>query len=142
MYKPVADVAAVMFTTLGAGSAAVPLQSAASPVTVAGTLAGFAVFLSVTAHLAARSVFGDVRVRNAFGVGPVPAAISFVTAALTWPAFVGITLAVVADGVAFRLLYGRDARLTAYVTFIHVVVSIILGVVLYGVWSLALTAPT
>ena len=117
-----------------------PLQVAGAAA-VAGTLAAFALFLSVTAHLAARNVLGDVPIRNAFGVGPLPAGIAFVFATFEWPAFVGILVAIAVDAAAIKLLYERSAKLTAYVTAIHVVVSIILGVVVFGVWSLALTAP-
>jgi hypothetical protein len=118
----------------------VPLQ--VSVVTIAGTFAAFALFLSVTAHIAARNVLGDVPIRNAFGVGPLPAGVAFVFTALEWPSFVAVVLAVALDAVAIKLLYKREARLTAYVTVIHVVVSIILGVIVFGVWTLALSAPT
>jgi hypothetical protein len=118
----------------------VPLQT--SVVTVAGTFAAFAIFLSVTAHIAARNVLGDVPVRNAVGVGPLPAGVAFVFTALEWPSFLAVALALALDAAAIKLLYRRGPKLTAYVTLIHVVVSIILGVIVFGVWSLALSAPT
>jgi hypothetical protein len=38
-------------------------------------------------------------------------------------------------------LYGQSRGLTAYITLIHVVVSILLGTVLYGVLALWASAP-
>ena len=122
---------------------AAPAQTVpSSTAAVLVTFALFALFLSVTAHLAARNVLGDVPVRSAFGVGPLPAAIGFVFAALELPPFLGILLAVLADGFAIGYFYGQTRRLTAYITFIHVVVSIILGTVLVALLMLASTAPT
>jgi hypothetical protein len=108
---------------------------------VAGTFALFALFFTVTAHLAARNVLGDVPVRNAFAVGPVIPAISFVFVALGWPGAVAVPLALAADFGLFRYLYGRPTRLTAYLTLIHVVVSIILGVIVFGLLALIQSAP-
>ncbi|MFC6772141.1 hypothetical protein ACFQDD_11550, partial [Halorubrum pallidum] len=53
---------------------AVPLQ-AVTPISVLGTTLLFAAFLSLTAHLAARNVLGDVDPRRALYVGPLPAVI-------------------------------------------------------------------
>lgn len=120
-----------------------PLQSgtAGSAVAVAGTFASLALFLSVTAHIAARNVLGDVPVKYAFVVGPVPAAVAVVTAAFDLNSYLGLFVAVVLDGVAMKSLYRQSNRLSAYVTLIHVVVSIILGAVLYGVLALLSSAP-
>jgi hypothetical protein len=117
----------------------VPLQT--SVAAVAGTFAAFAVFLSVTAHIAARNVLGDVPVRRAVGVGPLPAGVAFVFTALSWPSALAVVVAVALDAAAIKLLYKRDAKLTAYITLIHAVVSVILGVIIFGVWALALSAP-
>ncbi|SFR33332.1 DUF7473 family protein [Halogeometricum limi] len=122
-----------------------PLQSGAagSPAAaVAGTFASLALFLSVTAHIAARNVLADVPVKYAFVVGPVPAAVAVVFTTFGLNAFVGILLAVALDGVAIHYLYGESPRLSTYVTFIHVVVTIILGVVVFGLLTLLSTAPT
>jgi len=124
-----------------------PLQSAAtgSPLAIAGTFASFAVFLSVTAHIAARNVLGDVPVRNAFVVGPIPAAISVLVATFaadsTPVLFAGLVAAIALDGVAIHLLYGESRKLSAYVTLIHFVVSVILGTVIFGILALATSAP-
>jgi hypothetical protein len=123
-----------------------PLQAAPEgPLAVAGTFASFAIFLSITAHIAARNVLGDVPVRNAVVVGPVPAAVSILVA--TFAAdnsaviFVGVVTAILLDGVAIRALYDESTRLSAYITFIHFVVSVILGTIVFGLWALAISAP-
>jgi hypothetical protein len=122
--------------------ATTPLQSAAgSPLAVAGTFASLALFLSITAHIAARNVLGDVPVKYALVVGPIPAAVAVVFTAFELNSFVAIFLAVALDGVAVKYLYGQSNRLSAYVTFVHVVVSIILGAVLFGLLLLLSSAP-
>jgi hypothetical protein len=122
----------------------VPLQTpvgTAPPLAVAGTVALFALFLSLTAHLAARNVLGDVPIRNAFLVGPLPAAIAVVAAALELPSLPAVALALVVDALLVRQVYDLDRRLTAGVTLIHAVVSVILGSVLFSLYVLALSAP-
>jgi hypothetical protein len=124
-----------------------PLQStaASSPLAIAGTFASFALFLSVTAHIAARNVLGDVPVRDAFVVGPIPAGVSVLAAAFarnSQPVLLAaLVAAIVLDGVAIHLLYGESRKLSAYVTLIHFVVSVILGTVIFGVLALATSAP-
>jgi hypothetical protein len=120
----------------------VVLQTASNtPLAVAGTAALLALFLSVTAHLAARNVLGDVPVRKAFAVGPVPAAIAVVSTAFEVNPYLAIAVALVADGVLIGVLYRESRRLTAYITFIHAVVSVILGSVVVSLYFLALSAP-
>ncbi|MGQ4556504.1 DUF7473 family protein [Halobellus sp. GM3] len=125
----------------------VTLQSAATEraLAIAGTFASFAIFLSVTAHIAARNVLGDVPVRSAFLVGPVPAAISVLVATFavdnTPVLFAGLAVALALDGVAVRYVYGESTGLSAYITLIHFVVSVILGTVVFGVLALATSAP-
>jgi hypothetical protein len=115
------------------------------PIAVAGTFASFALFLSITAHIAARNVLGDVPVRNAFVVGPVPAAISTLVGAFVAdrPLLIaaGFAVAVLLDGVAVRALYEQSTRLAAYITLIHFVVSVILGTIVFGIWALTISAP-
>ena len=121
----------------------VPLQTvgAASPLAVAGTAALFALFLTLTAHLAARNVLGDVPVRNAFLVGPLPAAIAVVAAALELPSIPALMIALLVDAVLIKYVYDLDRRLTAGVTAIHAVVSIILGSIVFSLYVLVLSAP-
>jgi len=126
--------------------APLPIQSSpATPLAIAGTFASLAIFLSITAHIAARNVLGDVPVRYAFVVGPVPAAVSFVVAAFARnrPAvlFLGLGVALVLDAVAVRYLYDQGPRLAAYITLIHFVVSVILGTILFGVLAIIQSAP-
>ncbi|KAB1197566.1 MULTISPECIES: hypothetical protein [Haloferax] len=123
---------------------ALTLQTAASgaPVTaVAGTFALFALFLSLTAHIAARNVLGDVEVKKAFAVGPVPAAIAVVFTTFGWNSFLALLLAVVLDFVLVRYLYGQATRLSAYIVLIHFVVTIILGTIVFGLLVLLSSAP-
>jgi hypothetical protein len=108
---------------------------------VAGTVAALALFFSVTAHVAARNVLGDVELRKAFVIGPIFAAIGFVFPEFRLPIWLGIALALAADVVVFKLLYGQSTRLAAYITLIHVVVSIILGVIVFGLLALVGSAP-
>jgi hypothetical protein len=121
----------------------VVLQSGASSTApaVAGTLVSLALFLSLTAHIAARNVLGDVAARKAVVVGPVPAVVAVVVTTLGLNPFVGLALALALDGVAVRAVYTDSTTLAAYVTLIHFVVSVILGTILFGVLVLANTAP-
>ncbi|SFL28132.1 hypothetical protein SAMN04487950_3222 [Halogranum rubrum] len=112
-----------------------------NPVAIAGTVGLFALFLSVTAHIAARNVLGDVEVKKAFVVGPLPAAIAVVSTAFGLSPFLAIALAISVDAVAISLLYKRSRRLTAYITAIHIVVSIILGAMLFSLAFLLSSAP-
>jgi hypothetical protein len=108
---------------------------------VLGTAALFALFLSLTAHVAARNVLGDVPVRAALLVGPVPAVVAVVGTALRVPPAVAVAVAVALDALAVRYAYGLGRRLTAYVTFIHAVVSVILGTVLFSLLYVISSAP-
>ena len=119
----------------------VPLQSSVPAVAVAGTFASFALFLTLTAHIAARNVLGDVEMRRAFVVGPVPAAVAVVFTTFGWNSHLGILLAVAADAALIKYAYGRSRRLTAYITFIHAVVSVILGSILVAGFLLLQSAP-
>jgi hypothetical protein len=108
-------------------------------VAVVGTYLVLAGFLSLTAFIAARNVLGDVSPDRALLVGPVPALVSFLgeggLSLLGAPdAFSLLTagIAIVADLATIRWVYDLEWRLAGYVTFIHVVVSILLGVVIGG----------
>ncbi|XVH32927.1 DUF7473 family protein [Haloferacaceae archaeon DSL9] len=119
------------------------LQSTAvSPLAIAGTLGSLAVFLSLTAHIAARNVLGDVGPSKALGVGLLPAVVAVLTVLFSLPAALGILVAVLLDGLAIHALYGQRPRLSAYITFIHIIVSILLGTVLIGTLLLVFSAPT
>ena len=109
-----------------------PLQTTPTPIAVLGTVGLLALFLAVTAHLAARNVLGDVAPSKALGVGIGPALVSVGTVLLGIPGGVGILLALVIDSVAIHLLYGQERRTTAYITAIHAIITILLSSVLIG----------
>jgi len=114
---------------------------AGGAVQVVGTAALYSLFLSVTAFVAARNVLGDVPARAALLVGPAPAGVAVATAAFGLPPALGVALALAADAAMIRLAYGRGPALTAYVTVIHAVVSVILGTVLVALSFLIASAP-
>ncbi len=99
---------------------------------VLGTVGLLALFLAATAHLAARNVLGDVAPSKALAVGLGPALVSVGTELLSIPGGLGVLFALVVDGVAIHLLYGQPRRTTAYITAIHVIITILLGSVLVG----------
>jgi hypothetical protein len=86
-------------------------------------------------------VLGDVPVKNAFAVGPVPAAIAVAFTAFDLPSWLAVALAVFADGLLVDYLYRPGRRLALYVTFIHAVVSVLLGAVLVAGYFLLQSAP-
>lgn len=110
-------------------------------VAVAGTFVSLALFLSLTAHIAARNVLGDVPLRNALAVGPPPAAIAVGFTAFRLPPWLAVACALVVDGVLVDRLYRAGRRLSVYVTLIHVVVSILLGAIVVGLWVVIRSAP-
>jgi len=114
-----------------------------TPAAVLGTTALFALFLSVTAHLAARNVLGSVDPRRALYVGPLPAVVGVVGGALSVPAVVTVPLALAVDAAMFRWSYETETpRVIATMTVVHVVVTILLGVVIGGTVLLLSTAPS
>ncbi|RDI73058.1 DUF7473 family protein [Halopelagius longus] len=124
------------------GVAVLQSGSVGSAVAVAGTFASFALFLSVTAFLAARNVLGEVSARKSLVVGSVPAAVAVVFTTYGLPSLAGVALALLLDAATVKALYGRSNGLTAYVTFVHFVVSVILGAVLFAGLMLLSTAPS
>lgn len=120
---------------------AVSAQPTATPTAVVGTVGLLALFVAGTAHLAARNVLGDVAPSKALGVGIGPAVVSVGTELLGIPGGLGVLFALVVDGVAIHLLYGQTPRLSAYITAIHVIVTILLGSVLVGGLVVLATLP-
>lgn len=117
------------------------LQTGGTPAAVAGTLVLLSLYFSVTAHLAARNVLGSVPPRSAIAVGPFPAVVAVVGVMMAVSPAVTIPAAVVVDALAIRYVYEQDLRLSAYITFIHVVVTILLGVVIGGITLLLAVRP-
>lgn len=117
------------------------LQTGATPLALLGTLLLFAVFLSVTAHLAARNVLGDVDPSVAVAVGPLPAAVAVFGVRAGLSAALLLPLALLVDWLGIRWAYDQEARQAAYVTLIHFVVSVLLGIVLSGIMILLASRP-
>jgi hypothetical protein len=112
-----------------------------TPASVLGTTVLFALFLSVTAHLAARNVLGDVDPRRALYVGPLPAVIGVVGGAFALPESLIVMAALAVDGVMFAWSYDQPRRLVVGMTLIHAVVTTLLGIVLLGVAVLLAARP-
>lgn len=118
------------------------LLQTVTPVAVLGTIVLFALFLSLTAHLAARNVLGDVDPRRALYVGPLPAVVGVVGGAFGVTPAVTVPVALAVDAAMFRWSYETAPKLTALVTVIHAVVTILLSIVLGGIALLLATRPT
>jgi len=117
------------------------LLQTVSPVAVLGTTVLFALFLSLTAHLAARNVLGDVDPRRALYVGPLPAVIGVVGGAFSLPEALIVPVALVVDGVMFGWSYEQPRRIVVGMTVIHAVITTLLGLVLLGVLVLFAARP-
>ena len=125
----------------GSASLAPPLQLQSAVVGVVGTFLLFSLFLSLTAFIAARNVLGDVPWRRYLLVGPPVAAIAFLGTAFDLnPVLVALAALLVDAGLLVRLHDVRP-RLQAAVVFIHVIVTVLLGVVIGGLVLLLGTAP-
>ena len=117
----------------------VPLQLGS--LTVVGTFLLFSLFLSLTAFIAARNVLGDVPWRRYLLVGPPVAALAFLGTAFDLnPVLVALAALLVDAGLLVRLHDVRP-RLQAGIVFVHVIVTVLLGVVLGGLVLLLGTAP-
>lgn len=119
----------------------VPVALQSGTLTVLATYALFALFLSLTAFLAARNVLGDAPRRPALVVGPLLAAIAFLATTFQVNSFLALAAALGADLVLVRLLYDLRGRLAAYVVLIHFVVSVLLGALVFGVVTLLSSVP-
>jgi hypothetical protein len=122
-------------------STALALQAPPSPLAVIGTVGLLALFLAVTAHLAARNVVGDVSASKALGVGLGPAAISLLTTLLDIPGGIGVIVALAVDGMAIHYLYDQPRRISLRITVTHAIVTVLLGTVLIGGLILAMSVP-
>ena len=117
------------------------LGQAVTPVSVLGTILLFAVFLSVTAHLAARNVLGAVDPRRALYVGPLPAVIGVVGGAFSLPELLIVLAALIVDAVMFAWSYDQPPRVVAGMTLVHAVITTLLGVVFLGLAVLFAARP-
>lgn len=119
----------------------VPVALQSGTLTVLATYALFALFLSLTAFLAARNVLGNPPLRPALVVGPPLAAIAFLATTFEVNSFLALGAALVADLALVRALYRLRGPLAAYVVLIHFVVSVLVGAILFGVVALLSSAP-
>jgi hypothetical protein len=112
--------------------------TAGSPLAYLGTFVLLVGVYSLTAHIAARNVLGDVPLKRALLVGVVPAVVVLL---LQQYGIVAFVLAIAVDFVAIRYVYRLRLRTTALVTFIHVIVSILLLVVVLSAYRLVVLGP-
>jgi hypothetical protein len=117
------------------------LLQTVTPITVLGTTVAFALFLSLTAHLAARNVIGDVDPRRALYVGPLPAIIGVVGGAFSVSEALLVPAALLVDGAMFAWSYDQPRRVVVGMTLIHAVITTLLGIVLLGVAVLLAARP-
>ena len=103
------------------------LLQTVTPVSVLGTTVLLALFLSLTAHVAARNVLGDVDPRRALYIGPLPAVISVVGNALELPGALILLAALLVDGTMFWWSYEQPRRAVIVMTLIHAVVTTLLS---------------
>ncbi len=113
----------------------------ANPIAILVTIGSFALFLTITAHIAARNVLGDVPIRDAFLIGPLPAIIAVIVTAFSLPSLGGLLFAIIGDVAVISKVYDQQIKLASYITLIHFVVSVILGTILYGVLALIGSFP-
>jgi len=117
------------------------LLQTVTPITVLGTTVALALFLSVTAHLAARNVLGDVDPRRALYVGPLPAVTAIVGVTYALPEALIVLVALLFDATMFAWSYDQPRRLTVGMTVIHAVITTLLAIVLFSVTLLLATMP-
>jgi len=101
----------------------------------------FALFLSVTAHLAARNVIGDVDPRRALYVGPLPAVIGVVGVAFGVPESLLVPAVLLVDGAVIAWSYDQPRRIIVGITVIHAVITTLISIVFLGILVLLATMP-
>ena len=117
------------------------LVQTVAPTAIVGTILLLALFLSITAHIAARNVLGNVNPRRAIYVGPLPAVVGVAGGALALPAYILLPVAIVIDGFMFRWSYEQPIHVVITMTVIHVVVTVLIAVVFGGIAALLSTRP-
>ena len=124
-----------------AGASPLPLQLGTTALAIVGTYLLFSLFLSLTAFLAARNVLGDVPWRRYLLVGPPVAAVAFLGTTFDLNPVLVALAALLLDAGLISYLHDVRRRLLAVITFIHVILTVLLGVVLGGLVLLLGTAP-
>ncbi|WP_227353320.1 DUF7473 family protein [Haladaptatus salinisoli] len=114
-----------------------PLLGELTP--VVGTYLLLAAFLTLTGHVAARNVLGSVPLTRALAVGLPVAALPFLLQRYFPPAV--LLLALVLDLTIFHVVYRLKWRTAGFVTFIHVIVSVLGGIVIGGIAYLVSLGP-
>lgn len=109
-------------------------------VALVGTFLLAVLFYSVTAHIAARYVLGDVPVKRALLVGVVPAVIAFALQAYG-PAVI-ILVSASADFFTIRAVYRLKYKTAGFVAMAHYTVSALAGIAIFNLVRLLGTAPT
>ncbi|MFB6106735.1 MAG: hypothetical protein ABEJ70_07155 [Halobacteriaceae archaeon] len=121
------------------GPALVVAPTAGSPIAFAGTFLVTAVFFSLTGHVAARYVLGDVPATRALALG-VPLAVVAVALVRRHPLVV-LAVAAAVDLGAAHLAYRLRFRTAALVVVVHVTVTVLSSLVLAWVLAVLRTAP-
>lgn len=109
-------------------------------ITLGATFLVVALGFCLTLHVAARYVLGDVPIRNAL-IGVVPAMIVFALTLAGRP-LAAAPVAIAADLIAIRSVYGITYRWAGLVTIVHFTVSFLVGFTLRNLLALLETAPT
>ncbi len=108
---------------------------------IAGTVGAYAIFLAVTAAVALRYVTGTVDAPTALSMAIVVAAIGAGATPLGVQPMVVLGVAVLADVGVVRAVGHHPWRRAGAVVIIHVVVSILVGTVGFGLLALVANAP-
>jgi len=117
----------------------VPSLAPGTPLAYLGTFVVSWALFAYAAQVAATFVLGDVPWRRAALVGVVPAAVN--VALVRWQVPVIVAVALAADFAAIRAVYRLRYRTAAFVTGMHAVVAVILGVGVTYLLELVATAP-
>lgn len=119
-----------------------PIQidpAARGPIAFLGTFLVAAVFYSLTLHIAARYVLGDVPIKRAFVVGVVLAGAAMLLQQYG-PAIVIVTTLGL-DAFAISAVYRLSWKSTAFVAVIHYTVAVIAGITVFNLVALLSTVP-
>ena len=108
---------------------------------IAGTVGAYAIFLWVTATVALRYVTGAIDVPTAVSMAIVVAAIGAGATPLGVSPVLVLAVAVLADVGVVRVVGQHPWRRAGGVVGIHIVVSILVGTVGFGLLALLANAP-
>ena len=109
---------------------------------IAGTVGGYILFLTVTAAVALRYMTGEVEPRTAASMGVGVGAIGAGLTTLGVHPTVVVAAALVSDFGVVRAVGAHPWMRSVGVVTIHMVVSVLVGTVGFGLLALAANAPT